>query len=92
MERAPTTRGLAQVEICAVSFVSDLCFVCLSFMSRFERERLLFLLASPRPLDCEAVIRVGTLSLVQFVGLTVLAVRLLEEVPTRGSTEPTEQM
>ena len=52
----------------------------------------LFLLASPRPLDDEAVIRVGTLSLVQFVGLTVIAVRLLEELPIRGSREPTEQM
>ena len=70
MERAPTARGHAQVEISAVSFVSDLCsFVSLSFMSRFERERLLFLFMSHRPLDFEAVIRVGTLSFVQFVGL-----------------------
>ena len=67
-------------------------FVCLNFMSRFERERLLFLFASPRLLDDEAVIRVGTLSLVQFVGLTVITVCLLEEAPKRGSREPTEQM
>ena len=62
------------------------------FNSRLERERLLFLLASSRPLDCEAVIRVGTLSLVQFVGLTVIAVRLMEKLPKRGSRDPTEQM
>ena len=81
MERAPTARGHPQVEISVVSIVSDLCsFVCLSFIPRVGRERLLLLLASPpRPLDCEVVIRVGTLSLVQFVGLTVIAARLLEE-------------
>ena len=93
MEHAPTARGHAQVEISVVSMVSDFCsFVGLSFIPRVGRERLLLLLASPRPLDCEVVIRVGTLSLVQFVGLTVIAVRLLEELPRRGSREPTEQM
>ena len=45
-----------------------------SFISRLERERLVFVLSSSRPLDCEAVIQVGTLSLVQFVGLTVITV------------------
>ena len=93
VERAPTARRHAQVDICALSIVSEICSsACLSFISRFERERLLFLLASSRPLDCEAVVRVGTLSLVQFVGLTVIAVRLWGELPKRGSREPTEQM
>ena len=43
-----------------------------SFISRLERERLVFILSSSGPLDCEAVIGVGTPSLVQFVGLIVL--------------------
>ena len=44
----------------------------------------MFVLSSSWPLDCEAVIRVGTPSLVQFVGLIVTAVRLLEELPSRA--------
>ena len=63
-----------------------------SFISRLERERLVFILSSSWPLDCEAVIGSAPFSLVQFVGLTVITVRLLEELPRRGSREPTEQM
>ena len=78
VERAPTARGHAQVEISAVSFVSDLVPLLASVTCRGSGGNVFCFSLFLRPLDCEAVIRVGTLSFVQFVGLTVLAVRLEE--------------
>ena len=84
----PDFWGHEQVEISAVSIVSDLCSVSCRGSSGnvFCLSLLLLGLSIVRRSFGSA-----PFTLVQFVGLTVIAVCLLEELPKRGSRELTEQ-